>query len=314
MFPAPTNCKQCGAVLKPDAKFCPSCGTTVTEPRPAAGACLQCQHANPPGSRFCRSCGAALPTVPRAGLIHEAAPTEPLAVPPIHPTEPLAVPPVYPTALPPRPVARSRTWLPVAAALGALVIVVGAAAAVIAVVNGNGSHPASARHVTQGTVSSQASVATAPSSSPPPAAASASPYNEGDFAAAPPPGWTRVENGRPRSTYVESKWHSPGNPSDFVLIDMSLGALPPAQAAAPVRAALQKQAGYHELSFGPGDLTQASSTKWIFQQSSSERVDYFFSQCGHDFAVLGSTTPSAFGQMLPTFTQFADSVRATCAR
>jgi hypothetical protein len=150
--------------------------------------------------------------------------------------------------------------------------------------------------------------ATTPSTNP-------APYDEGGFTASPPSGWLIVEDAQQMPGYVESKWHSPGNPNDLVKVDISPATgLPPAQAAAQVHADLLREQGYHQVTFGPGSLTQhAPSVEWIFTLPGSERVDWFFSQCGHDFAVLGSTAPGSFNQLLSSFTSFAESVQATCA-
>ena len=76
--------------------------------------------------------------------------------------------------------------------------------------------------------------------------------------------------------------------------------------------ALQREAGYQEISYGPGDLSGVDSWRWIFRISGDERIDYFFSQCTSDFGVLGSTIPSRFNQLLATFKAVAESVQATC--
>lgn len=55
------TCGQCGAPMRPGAKFCRTCGAAA--PTAAAGpvACLQCGHINPVDSKFCRNCGTTLP-------------------------------------------------------------------------------------------------------------------------------------------------------------------------------------------------------------------------------------------------------------
>ncbi len=208
---------------------------------------------------------------------------------------------------------RSRSWRPAAAAIGALLTVAIVTGGVIAAVNSSSGSSSHDRTVAAAPPAASQTAPTTTTTTVTPPSAPAPSYKEGNFVASPPAGWTNVEDGQRKSTYVESKWHSPSDPNEFLLVDMSpASGLPPQRAAAPVRAALQKQAGYHEASFGPGDLTEASSIEWVFEISGSERMDYFFSQCGHDFAVLGSTAPARFNQMAPTFTQFADSVNGTC--
>jgi hypothetical protein len=210
--------------------------------------------------------------------------------------------------------------------MSALAIAVAATAAAIVVVRSNHDKSSSPRQVAATASTGSASPTTTPSAasststtatnSASTADSSTVPYNEGDFTASPPAGWVIVEDGQQMQGYVESKWHNPGNPSELVKVDRSpTSGLPSAQAAAQVQADLLREPGYQEISFGPGSLTQNTpSTEWTFNLPGSERVDWFFSECGHDFAVLGSTAPEAFGQMLPTFTSFAESVQATCKR
>jgi len=79
------TCWQCGAELRPGAKFCKTCGTpsgrgpsspasapaagpSVTRP---SGDCRECGDQNPAGSRFCRTCGA--PIRPAAEPVTEPA-------------------------------------------------------------------------------------------------------------------------------------------------------------------------------------------------------------------------------------------------
>lgn len=60
------RCKNCAALLKDDAKFCPSCGTKVEIPETSAAAdtvgnsskCSACGQELKPGAKFCPFCGA----------------------------------------------------------------------------------------------------------------------------------------------------------------------------------------------------------------------------------------------------------------
>ena len=54
----PLVCKNCGAVLKPTAKFCTMCGERVTPPEdPNKIKCSLCGAELNPGQRFCTTCG-----------------------------------------------------------------------------------------------------------------------------------------------------------------------------------------------------------------------------------------------------------------
>ena len=46
-------CVRCGAVIAPNAKFCPECGASQVAPK-----CVGCGAALPPGTKFCPECGA----------------------------------------------------------------------------------------------------------------------------------------------------------------------------------------------------------------------------------------------------------------
>jgi predicted nucleic acid-binding Zn ribbon protein len=83
VMPAPASqtqtCAQCGAVLRPNAKFCSKCGATITAPKPTApvsASCPNCGQPLKPGAKFCSKCGAVIsgqpapprpPTCPRCG-------------------------------------------------------------------------------------------------------------------------------------------------------------------------------------------------------------------------------------------------------
>lgn len=47
------NCQSCNAEVSPNNKFCPECGTTVSN----SINCTHCGEQNPPGSTFCPKCG-----------------------------------------------------------------------------------------------------------------------------------------------------------------------------------------------------------------------------------------------------------------
>lgn len=69
-----TACSLCGQPLRPGARFCQSCGTTVSVPPPAAAqptppasTCPACAGSLRPGAKFCGNCGWKMPQEPAAG-------------------------------------------------------------------------------------------------------------------------------------------------------------------------------------------------------------------------------------------------------
>jgi hypothetical protein len=97
-------------------------------------------------------------------------------------------------------------------------------------------------------------------------------------------------------------------------VDMSPGGnLTPAQMAAPQLKSHAHQPGYQLVSTGSGGLsTHPSSFQWVFSYRGNSYVDWFFTQCSHYFAVLGVSPRSDFVKYFPVFTDFVNSVRATC--
>ena len=66
-MPALTDlpCPNCGRLNRPDARFCASCRSALTQPAgPTPGAtgssCPKCQAINPLGAKFCNACGSAM--------------------------------------------------------------------------------------------------------------------------------------------------------------------------------------------------------------------------------------------------------------
>ena len=309
------SCPYCRFPLKEGAAVaaCPACNAVHH------AACYTenggCAVAGCPG-------GPLPPGFPETASDYATAPLPPVAPRPqatkIQLSEPQSVPqPAGQSGAPPTRRHRLAGTIAVAA-VAALLLAGGAAAAIVLSAGGSTarragiSPPAKAPQQTPQPQQSPAQPSPAPGKT---GAAATPPYNEGDFTATPPSGWQLNEDGQQMQGYVESKWRDPANPDNLVKVDMSPpSGLPPDQAAASVRAQVQPERGYQEVSFGPGSLANATSTEWIFQVPGSERVDWFFTLCGHDFAVLGSTSPSNFSQLMPTFQSFASSVQGTCGQ
>lgn len=59
-------CPKCQAMVPPNVRFCPSCGSPMTAPAPAPAAaatapCPKCNAAVPVGTKFCPNCGTPMP-------------------------------------------------------------------------------------------------------------------------------------------------------------------------------------------------------------------------------------------------------------
>jgi hypothetical protein len=114
----------------------------------------------------------------------------------------------------------------------------------------------------------------------------------------------------PKSTFTESKWQNPADGSTLLVDYQSASGASPQAQAAPVRRAVAKQPGYSEVGWGPGDLDGKKSWKWTFSlPSQGVSVDYFFSECGKDYAVLGTAPPDRFSALTGRFKAFAASVK-----
>jgi RNA polymerase subunit RPABC4/transcription elongation factor Spt4 len=51
------NCSKCGTLLKENAKFCPGCGSQVTQIQSNHGSCTNCGTTLISGAKFCPGCG-----------------------------------------------------------------------------------------------------------------------------------------------------------------------------------------------------------------------------------------------------------------
>ena len=270
--------------------------------------CPACRHGNPPDSRFCRACG-----FPVAGATVTSRPGEGTRVE--HRDQRRQA---SPGAARTKSAPAQRRWLPVVAIVVLLAIAGGTAAVMIAA-RPRGSHneTTDARKAAWPAPKLANGRPQAASPTPSPTASStatSAPYNEGAYLASPPTGWPIVENAKQMPGYVESKWHSPSDSHELVKVDVSpASGLSPAASAAPIHADLLREPGYKEVKFAPDSLRQVpSSLEWVFEVPGSERIDWFFSDCGHDFAVLGAAGPREFASLLPTFRSFAESVRGAC--
>lgn len=137
-----TTCTQCGATMRPNAKFCRTCGaatpvivgeaTVGPVPEGVAGVvtCPRCDHSNPADSRFCRSCGTTLPA--RTTSMSEADPPTQRLTPSTAEQYPPPAPPSVPAA---NLIESPKNGLPTAAVIAIVVLVIaGGAGAVVAII------------------------------------------------------------------------------------------------------------------------------------------------------------------------------------
>lgn len=140
-------------------------------------------------------------------------------------------------------------------------------------------------------------------------------YEGAGYTAEIPAGWHTIENDTAKPGYNESKWQKPGEHAAYLLIDSgtrNIASLSPAEEAAPVHQDLERLEGYEELAYTTGELAGMPAQEWVFKIPGSERVDYFFQECEHGYAVLGSAPPSEFTALEATFRAVAESVDAAC--
>jgi serine/threonine protein kinase len=135
------------------------------------------------------------------------------------------------------------------------------------------------------------------------------------YSAEVPIGWTpEVVEAHP-STYYESHWRNPEDENTSVLIDSQLHneTTDAVEDAEGVREETAQTPGYRELAFEETTLQGQQAVRWVFEVEEDRRVDYFVISCGIGFGVLGSTSPSTFGQWAPTFHAVANSITGDCA-
>jgi predicted Ser/Thr protein kinase len=145
------------------------------------------------------------------------------------------------------------------------------------------------------------------------AAASSTAYSQTFYTVEIPSGWAQEESDEPIYNYLESTWHDPAD-SATILIDAQTpgGSGSPVADAESVRAETENSSGYREHTLEPTVLNGIPAARWVFDVSGDRRVDYFVEICGIGIAMLGSTSPIAFGSLAPTFHQVASSIEVLC--
>jgi hypothetical protein len=139
-------------------------------------------------------------------------------------------------------------------------------------------------------------------------------YSQSLYSVEIPSEWVQETSDEPNGRYVESVWRNPAEPNTAILIDAESPApsVAPIVSAESVRAQTSQSSGYSELAFEPTTLAGLPAARWVFDVPGDRRVDYFTNICDAGIAVLGSTTPSIFGSLAPTFHEAASSVTVPC--
>ena len=129
-----------------------------------------------------------------------------------------------------------------------------------------------------------------------------------------PTGWVQESSDEPNSTYYESVWRNPAEENTSILVDAQTPSpgVPPIVSAEEVRAQTSQSSGYRELAFESTTVAGSPAARWVFEVSGDRRVDYFVNSCTVGLAILGSTYPSSFGAMAPTFHHAANSIVTYC--
>lgn len=344
-------CDNCREELADEARFCARCGTPVGVASGEAGGLASAPEnvgKTCPYCRFPLKVGAPTTVCPACEAVHHAecwadnggcamvgcsgGPRETPASPEreapptlVRPTQARPLAPPSPPGTPGQ--RRGNSWIVVlaVASLGTVIAVITALA--LGVLDGPSTRVLTeSRTLTERVRSPSASPAegttsgeTTPSreggeTGESPAEPGLEKYTGSAVTASIPSGWVQGEREVSKPQEVESTWHEDGDTGTYLLIDKHVPPDPPSleAAAQPVRAQLERESGYHEVSWGEGDLEGRSSWEWVFEVPGSERVDYFFNTCNGPAAVLGSSAPDRFQQLRATFRAVAASVRTPC--
>jgi predicted Ser/Thr protein kinase len=129
-----------------------------------------------------------------------------------------------------------------------------------------------------------------------------------------PTGWIQEASDEPISTYYESVWRDPDEENSSITVDAQVPApeVPAIVSAEEVRSETSQSSGYRELGFDETFIAGVPAARWVFEVSGDRRVDYFLNACNVGLAVLGSTYPSSFDSLAPTFHHAAASVAVYC--
>jgi hypothetical protein len=133
------------------------------------------------------------------------------------------------------------------------------------------------------------------------------------YTLSPPAGWVRDAREKDHGGYVESRWHLPGSPGVFVLVDHTVGFDGTAvEGARSVRALTRRSPGYREFAFAPTVLAGATAWRWAFALGGVRKVDWFLTGCGTGYALLGAAPADRWSTYFHLFADVARSLEPTC--
>jgi hypothetical protein len=327
------NCEKCQAPAVASAAFCRQCGArlpapslTGAEPRlseTALNDCRECGVQLRPGAKFCASCGAvqagttestaAAPAPDRGAAPASASASASAPAPAPAPAPKLLIP-----SFPGRLLGGSRRSI--ALMVGLAVIVVGIVAAALGA--GGGGPTSSLSNTSRPDSGAQ------PSPPPPPAPAGpdtdttitgdagddpapARAFTSADgYVVVPPEGWIRDSDSKSKGTFTESRWHLPGAPGVYVLVNHTAGYAGSAEdGASGVRAAAQRAEDYEEI--GWRELAP-SGWYWEFNLAGARKIDVFTKGCGDGYAALGAAPTGQFETHRDTIEAFIESLALPC--
>jgi hypothetical protein len=133
------------------------------------------------------------------------------------------------------------------------------------------------------------------------------------FTLMPPRGWVRDAREKDHGSYVESRWHPAGTPAAFLLIDHTAGFRGTAvEGARSVRRMTRENADYRELGFARAALSGTDAWRWEFALGDVRKVDWFLTDCGTGYALLGAAPADRWDEFKQSFIDAARSLKPQC--
>lgn len=125
------------------------------------------------------------------------------------------------------------------------------------------------------------------------------------FSASPPDGWVQDSDAKDKGGFSETRWHLPGSPEVYGLVDHTAGYTGSAETGARgVRDAVAKSDGYSEIDFSAGD---DDSWRWEFTLDGTRKLDVFHSCGAGGYAILAAAPEADWDTYADELTLFVDS-------